>query len=226
MRGVNAAFVTGSILGARAAHRYTRGVQDILLATNNPGKVEEFRRLLAGSGLKPVTPKEAGIALEVDEPGATYHENAIRKATAFALAGNCVALADDSGIEVDALGGRPGVRSARYGGPSLDDRGRVAHMLREMDSTPEAERGATYQAVVAIAWPDGDVRCFEGSQRGSIARAPRGQNGFGYDPIFLNADGRTNAELSAAEKDAVSHRGEAVRAAVAFLTGSDGTQQS
>lgn len=206
-------------LSAPVAHRYTRGVQDILLATNNPGKVEEFRRLLAGSGFRTVTPKEAGITLEVDEPGATYHENAILKATAFALAGGCLALADDSGIEVDALGGRPGVRSARYGGPALDDGGRIVLLLQRMESTADAHRGATYRAVVAIAWPDGDVRCFEGSQRGAISRAPRGTNGFGYDPVFVAADGRTNAELTAAEKDAVSHRGEAVRAAVAFLTG-------
>lgn len=194
-------------------------MQSILLATNNPGKVAEFQRLLAGSGYEAVTPAELGIALEVDEPGETYEENALLKARAFAEAGNCLALADDSGIEVDALSGRPGVRSARYGDPSLDDRGRVELMLRELASVPEEARGATYRAVVALAWPGGEARCFEGSQRGAIGRELRGTNGFGYDPIFVTPDGRTNAELSATEKDAISHRGAAVRAAVQYLRG-------
>jgi len=192
-------------------------VQRILLATNNPGKVEEFRRLITGSGYEPVTPAELGLSLDVDEPGETYEENAVLKAQAFARAGDCLALADDSGIEVDALDGRPGVRSARYGDATLDDRGRLELLLRETEAVPDGERGALYRAIVAIAWPDGEVRVFEGVQRGSLGREPRGTNGFGYDPIFLNPDGRTNAELSSAEKDAISHRGAAVRSALAFL---------
>lgn len=193
-------------------------MQRILLATNNPGKVREFRRLLPASEFDVVTPADLGISLDVDEPGATYEANAIFKARAFADAGGCLALADDSGIEVDALGGRPGVRSARYGDPSLDDAGRVTLMLREMADVPEGQRGAHYRAVVALAWPGGGVECFEGAQDGTIGYRERGENGFGYDPIFVIADGRTNAELSASEKDALSHRGAAVRAAAAFLS--------
>ncbi len=127
-----------------------------------------------------------------------------------------LALADDSGIEVDALGG-PGPRSARYGGSGLDDAGRTQLMLREMREVPDGERGARYRAVVAIAWLEGWVECFEGTWEGSIGRETRGENGFGYDPIFRTPDGRSAAELHAKEKDAVSHRGQAVRAASRWL---------
>ena len=193
----------------------------ILLATNNPGKVREFRRLIEGSGFKAVTPAEAGIVLDVDETGGSYEANALLKATAFAQAGNCLALADDSGIEVDALSGGPGMYSARYGGPELDDEGRVTLLLREVAKAPDGERGARYRAVVAVAWPVvGDAiesAVFEGVQAGTLARRPSGADGFGYDPIFVVAAGRTQAQLSAAEKDAISHRGQAVRKALAFL---------
>ena len=193
-------------------------VTRLLLATNNPGKVREFRRMLDGVVSEVLTPADLGIALDVDEYGATYAENATLKARAFAAAGGCVALADDSGLEVDVLGG-PGPRSARYGGPGLDDVGRTRLMLEEMREVPEGERSARYCAVVALAWPKGRVERFEGTWEGQIGRVFRGEGGFGYDPIFVTEDGRTAAELSAAEKDAVSHRGRAVRAAVAWLRG-------
>jgi len=188
-----------------------------LLATNNPGKVREFRRLLAGAPYEVVTPAEAGISLDVEETGSSYAENASLKATAFARAGECLALADDSGIEVDALDGGPGMYSARFGGPGLDDRGRTALLLEKLLDVPEPGRGARYRAVVALAWPGGDVQLFEGVQEGSIGRAPRGERGFGYDPVFVIADGRVQAEISDEEKDAISHRGKAVRAAIAWL---------
>ena len=189
----------------------------LLLATNNPGKVREFRRLLAGAPYEVVTPAEAGISLDVEETGSSYAENASLKATAFARAGECLALADDSGIEVDALDGGPGMYSARFGGPGLDDRGRTALLLEKLLDVPEPGRGARYRAVVALAWPGGDVQLFEGVQEGAIGRAPRGERGFGYDPVFVIADGRVQAEISDEEKDAISHRGKAVRAAVAWL---------
>ncbi len=189
----------------------------LLLATNNPGKVREFRRLLAGAPYEVVTPAEAGISLDVEETGSSYAENASLKATAFARAGECLALADDSGIEVDALDGGPGMYSARFGGPGLDDRGRTALLLEKLLDVPEPGRGARYRAVVALAWPGGDVQLFEGVQEGSIGRAPRGERGFGYDPVFVIADGRVQAEISDEEKDAISHRGKAVRAAIAWL---------
>ena len=188
----------------------------LLLGTNNPGKVREFRRLLAGSGYDVVTPAGLGLSLDVDETGSTYAENAAAKARAFASAADCLALADDSGIEVDALDGRPGMYSARYGTPGLDDAGRTALLVHELTGIPNDRRTGRYRAVVAVASPGGDVKLFEGVQEGRIAHLPRGARGFGYDPVFL-VDGRTQAELSDAEKDAISHRGQAVRAAREYL---------
>ena len=193
------------------------GVRRLLLATNNPGKVREFRRLLAGLPFAVVTPHELGIALDVVEDGASYAENAAKKARAFAAAGRCLALADDSGIEVDALGGGPGMYSARYGGPGLDDAGRLDLLLHELAGVPDGERAARYRAVVAVAHPDGRVHLSEATFEGRIGREKRGERGFGYDPAFVVPGGRTGAELSDEEKDAVSHRGKAVRDAAAYL---------
>lgn len=193
------------------------GKRRLLLATNNPGKVREFRRLLAAGPFEVVTLAEAGIALEVDETGSTYAENALLKAEAFARAGDCLALADDSGIEVDALDGGPGMYSARFGGPGLDDRGRTALLLEKLAGVEFSNRSARYRAIVAVAWPGGQPRTFEGVQEGSIGLAPRGERGFGYDPVFITADGRVQAEIDDEEKDRISHRGQAVRAALAWL---------
>lgn len=191
----------------------------LLLATNNPGKVAELRRLLGGIGYEIVTPGELGIPFTVEETAESYRENAVAKARAAARAGGCLALADDSGLEVDALGGRPGVHSARYGGDGLDDRARVELLLRELEGVPDALRTARFRAVVVIAGPADEVlQVFEGVAEGSIAREPRGTGGFGYDPVFLvRGLGKTMAELTPEEKDAVSHRGQAVRAAAAWL---------
>jgi XTP/dITP diphosphohydrolase len=190
----------------------------LLLATSNPGKVREMRRLLAGVPVDVITPADLSLDLEVDEDGATYAENAARKARAYAEAAGLVALADDSGLEVDALAGRPGLHSARYGAPGLDDADRTALLLTELRTIPDGRRTARYRAVVAVAWPGGRVEYFCGSQEGTIARETRGKGGFGYDPIFVTRDGRTAAELDEQEKDAVSHRGQAMRAAVEFLS--------
>lgn len=189
----------------------------LLLATNNPGKVREFKRLLDDIPYDVVTPADLGIALEPEEHGATYDENAAAKARAFAQAGGCLALADDSGIEVDALGGDPGPRSARFGGPGLDDAGRTRLLLEKMAGVPEGRRGARYRAVVAVADPGGHVELFEGVFEGRIGYECRGTRGFGYDPVFVTADGRTAAELSDKEKDAISHRGQAMQAAAEYL---------
>ena len=197
-----------------------RTLPTILLATNNPGKVREFRRLLEPFGFAVRTPSEAGVSLDVEETGTTYAENAILKARAFAEAGHCLALADDSGIEVDALEGGPGMFSARYGGPGLDDVGRTALLLRELQAIPPAGRGARYRAIVALAWPSATGResiTFEGVQEGRIALSPIGEGGFGYDPIFLVDSDRTQAQITDAEKDDISHRGQAVRAAARWL---------
>ncbi len=192
-------------------------VRRLLLATNNPGKVREFRRLLANVPFEVVTPADAGIALEVDETGSSYSENAVLKARAFASAGGCLALADDSGIEVDALQGAPGMYSARFGGPGLDDPERTALLLEKMRGLSGGQRGARYRAVVAIATPGGETRCFEGVQEGTIGFETRGERGFGYDPVFLVDGERAQAEISDEEKDRISHRGKAVRAAVEWL---------
>lgn len=193
----------------------------ILLATNNPGKVREFRRLLEPFGFVAVTPAEAGVAVEVEEDGQSYAENAILKARAFAGASGMTALADDSGIEVDALGGGPGMYSARYGGAGLDDRGRVELLLRELRDIAPEQRTARYRAVVAVAFGDNGSPpvTFEGVQEGRIGFAPRGERGFGYDPVFLLADGRTQAEATDEEKDEISHRAQAVKAAARYLLG-------
>jgi XTP/dITP diphosphohydrolase len=189
----------------------------LLLATNNPGKVREFRRLLDGVPFEIVTPADLGLALEVEEDGSSYSENAALKARAFAKAGDSLALADDSGIEVDALGGKPGMHSARYGGPGLDDVGRTQLLLRELEGVAESERGARYRAVVAVADPSGGLHTFEATFEGRIGHEFRGERGFGYDPVFVTEGGRTAAELSDDEKDAVSHRGKAVRLAADYL---------
>lgn len=192
--------------------------KQILLATNNLGKVREFRRLLAGAPFEVSTPAELGISLDVEETGSSYAENAALKARAYAEAGKCLALADDSGIEVDALDGRPGMYSARYGGPGLDDVERTALLLREMDGIEPEHRTARYRAVVALAWPGTEApQLFEGVQEGTIGFEPQGERGFGYDPVFLVDAHRTQAQISDEEKDTISHRGQAVRAAVAWL---------
>ncbi|MEZ4491885.1 MAG: RdgB/HAM1 family non-canonical purine NTP pyrophosphatase [Dehalococcoidia bacterium] len=192
-------------------------MRSLLLATNNPGKVREFTRLLAGLPFQVVTPEDRGINVTVDETGSTYEQNARLKAEAFARAGDCLALADDSGLEVDALGGAPGLHSARYGGEGLDDRGRVILLLHNLKGLPPDRRKARFRAVVVVAGCGTEARSFEGVFEGAIADAPRGNDGFGYDPVFLLPDGRTAAELPPGEKDRLSHRGIAVRKAAAYL---------
>ena len=190
----------------------------LLIATNNAGKVAEFRQLLDGCGWEIVTPAELGIALDVDETGQTYLENATIKAVAFAKASGITALADDSGLEVDALDGRPGILSARYAGPDLTDVERAGELLKELAGVPDEERTARFRCVIAIARNEDDVRSVEGMVEGEIARTPRGKNGFGYDPVFLLPDrGMTAAELTPDEKHAVSHRGVAARKARILL---------
>jgi len=190
----------------------------LLVATNNRGKAAEFRTLLAGCGWEIVTPADVGLDLDVEESGPDYATNAKIKAEAFAAAGGLLALADDSGIEIDALGGLPGVLSARYAGPDGTDADRVARVLAEMKEVPPEKRQARFVCVIALAGPDGRVRFAEGECEGIVAEAPRGDDGFGYDPIFyLPEKGRTMAELPSEEKNAVSHRGRAARKACVLL---------
>lgn len=153
-----------------------------------------------------------------DETADTYAGNALIKARAAAGLTGCLVLADDSGLEVDALGGAPGLRSARYGGPGLDDAGRVRLLLDALRAVPAAERTARFRCVIALVEPDGRERLVKGTVEGRIAEAPRGKGGFGYDPVFFYPPlGRTLAELSEAEKARVSHRARAVAGARELL---------
>lgn len=187
----------------------------LLVATTNHGKQREFRRLLRSLAAQIVTPDDLGLALAVEEPFDTYAANAIAKADAWCRASGLLTLADDSGIEVAALGWGPGVRSARYGGPDVADR--TAHLLTAVAAA--SDRRARMVCDLAVAAP-GDpphVTVVEGVVEGSVAKAPRGNGGFGYDPIFLLPRGVTTAELPEGEKDALSHRGRAVAAALPLL---------
>lgn len=190
----------------------------LLLATNNAGKIAELRALLEPAGWTALHPAGLGLRLDVEETGSSYAENATLKARAFAHAANLLAMADDSGLEVDALDGRPGVFSARYGGADTPHQEKIRLLLEELRDVPDARRIARFRAVVVIATPDGDAWQAEGTVEGCIAHAPRGAGGFGYDPIFLLPDrGLTMAELPEAEKNGISHRARAVRAALPLL---------
>jgi XTP/dITP diphosphohydrolase len=214
---------------------------DLLFGTTNPGKLRELKRLVAGVPLRVVSAEDLGRALpEVEEDGVTFRQNAEKKASAYARLTGLHALADDSGLCVDALGGAPGVHSARWSamddglaspacaiaevgprelGPELSraarDEANNDKLLRLLEGVPDNLRGAAYVAVLALARPDGTIADqLEGTCRGRIGRARRGSGGFGYDPLFLpdGQRGRSMAELDAAEKDAISHRGAAFRA--------------
>ena len=190
---------------------------NLLLGTTNRGKLAEFQRLLAPIRL--VSPDDLGLQLTVIENGDTFAANARLKAEAFAAASGSVALADDSGLEVDALDGDPGVRSARYGGAGLDDAGRCALLLESIRQTRrQEERSARFRCCLAVVAPDGRRCTAEGLCEGYIADAAAGRGGFGYDPVFyLPAYGRTIAQLEPSEKDAISHRARAVSALLAVL---------
>lgn len=184
----------------------------LLVATHNAGKLREFRQLLAP--LELVSATVLAPDLQVEETGHTFAENAALKARAFALASGLIALADDSGLEVDALDGAPGVLSARYGGPHLDDAGRCGLLLEKLRPFPDpAQRTARFRCCL-VAWaPDGRHCQAEGVCEGIIAPAPAGEDGFGYDPLFLvTAHRQTMAQLSPQLKNQLSHRGRALRA--------------
>lgn len=193
----------------------------LLIATHNPGKVREYRALLADLPLEVTYLDAEGIAFEAPESGATFAENAIQKALTYARASGLLTWADDSGLEVDALGGAPGVTSARYGAPAVhDDQGRYRLLLSALAGVTPLQRTARFRCVVALATPGGVVRTAQGTCEGRIALAPRGQHGFGYDPVFLLADldfQQTMAELDPDTKNQISHRGRAARAAKQLL---------
>jgi XTP/dITP diphosphohydrolase len=190
----------------------------LLIATENPGKVKEFLELLTGLDVELVTPTSLGLDLKVVEDGSTYAENAGKKAREYSQASGLIALADDSGLEVDALGGAPGLYSARYAPqPDATDADRRALLLKNLQGQPRPWT-AHFHATVAIGTPDGQVVFADGNCYGEILPQERGDNGFGYDPIFLlPTTGSTMAELSMDEKNRLSHRALAVKNAKKLL---------
>ena len=190
----------------------------LVLATHNRHKVVELRRILADAGLGDIEVLSAddlpGLP-DVAETGTTFAENALLKAHAVAAATGLPAVADDSGLCVAVLGGSPGVFSARWAGRHGDDRANLELLLAQISDVPDDRRVGWFMCAAALALPDGREHVAEGRLNGSVVRAPRGTNGFGYDPVFVpEGETRTTAELSDGEKDAISHRGRALRALV------------
>ena len=195
----------------------------LLLATRNVGKLAELRRILEeelgpAAGIEVVGLADVPEYPEAPETGATFAENALAKARDAVAATGLPAVADDSGLTVDALGGMPGVLSARWVGRHGDDQGNLELVLGQLVDVPDERRGAAFVCAAALVTPDGTETVARGEWRGRVIREPRGANGFGYDPIFVpGGEERTSAELSAAEKDAASHRGRAFRALLPAL---------
>ena len=182
-----------------------------VLATHNPGKLREMAAILGQYGVEVVSPADVGITVDVDETGTTFAENAMLKAKAICAAADLPAIADDSGLCVDALNGGPGVYSARYGGEGLDDKGRYTLLLQNMRG--QTTRAAHFACAIACAFPNGDELTAEGHCDGTIAFAPMGEGGFGYDPVFFVPEkAKTFGQLTAEEKSAISHRGKALKA--------------
>ena len=199
-----------------------------MIATGNPGKLREYQQLLNGAAFELVSLGHLGITQEVDETGVTFYENARLKALAYGAMSGLPTLADDSGLEVNALGGDPGVRSARYGGDACNsDEDRVRLLLENMRDVPWEQRMARFRCVIAVSFPSGlstsedgqeDLEYMVGSVAGMIQYGPMGDEGFGYDPVFyLPSYGRTMSQLTLAEKNRVSHRADAARKALGWL---------
>ena len=187
----------------------------LVLASKNEKKLKEMREILSGMGVEVCLQADAGVDVEVEETGSTFEENSMLKARAVMEASGLPAIADDSGLCVAALNGAPGVYSARYGGPELDDAGRYRLLLANMQGQP---RGAKFVSVITCCFPNGDVLTARGECAGTIAYAPQGEGGFGYDPVFFVPSlKKTFAQLTPEEKNAISHRGKALTAFQAKL---------
>ncbi len=194
---------------------------EVVLATRNAKKLAELARILDEAGLAVALRTVADFAdvPEVDETGVTFAENALLKARAVAAATGLPAVADDSGLCVDALNGMPGILSARWAGGHGDDEANLDLVLGQLADVPDDRRGANFTCAAALALPDGKAEVVEGRILGSLLHERRGEHGFGYDPIFVpTGHDRTTAQMSAAEKDAISHRGQALRALVPALS--------
>lgn len=189
-----------------------------VLATENPGKIVEIRKLLSMYGIDIVTRNELGIDLNVEETGTTFFENALIKAKAICGVAGLPAIADDSGLEVEALGGEPGVYTSSFGGEGLNESARCKYLLMKLRNTEH--RNAKFVCCIVCAFPDGEIISASGECYGKIAKEPRGTNGFGYDPVFIaEGMGVTMAELDADMKDKISHRGKALDGFVRQILG-------
>ena len=191
----------------------------LLIATHNKGKVQEYRHLLGDLPLELVSLDDVGISADVEETGSTFLENAWLKARTYSGLGGILTLSDDSGLEVDALGGQPGIHSARYGGESCQsDEDRISLLLSNMKDVPWPRRTARFRCCIAICQPEGEELSVVGSVAGMIQYEPKGSEGFGYDPVFyLPSFGRTMSELSMEVKNRISHRGDATGRTVKAL---------
>ena len=190
----------------------------LLIATHNRGKLIEYQEMLADLPFELVTLDDVGIRDDIEENGATFAENARAKAFEYARRSGLLTLADDSGLEVAALGGEPGVHSKRYAGENKNDPDRIAFLLDKLRGVPRDQRAARFRCAIAIATPRGELHECDGTCEGLIEFTPRGTNGFGYDPVFLFPErGRTMAELSSEEKNKVSHRARATEHARPML---------
>ncbi len=185
---------------------------DFLIATHNMKKREELHRILAPLGVSVFLDYEKGISLtDVEETGETFEENAFLKARSGCKESGMPCIADDSGLMVDALDGRPGVYSARYMGENTPYPEKMAHLIKELDGVPDEKRSARFVSCAAVVFPDGREFSVTGVCEGAIGYEPKGENGFGFDPVFMVGE-RSFAQLSAEEKDAISHRGNSLRA--------------
>ncbi len=195
-------------------------LRELLIATRNPHKVQELAQILAGVSIVLRSLADLGIPDEVEETGISYAENAILKAVTYARLSGIRSLADDSGLEVESLGGEPGLRSARYAGEGVPNQDRIAKLLGKLQGVPWEQRKARFVCVIAVADPEGVPLLFEGTCDGVIAFEPKGEGGFGYDPVFYMPEfGCTMAELPEKVKNRVSHRARAAQAAVPHLLG-------
>lgn len=193
-------------------------MRDLLLATTNEDKLEEYRTIFADLPYRLLSLQDIQLNMDVEETGATFAENAELKARAYAQASGLLALADDSGLEIDALGGAPGVFSARFAGRDTSYQERFRLILERLEGLPVEERGARFRCAIVLAEPSGYTRLVEGVIAGVIAEAPRGEHGFGYDPIFLVPEiDKTTAELTPENKHRISHRGRAAQLARILL---------
>ncbi|MBG8576197.1 nucleoside-triphosphate diphosphatase [Bacillus subtilis] len=187
-------------------------MKEAIIATHNPGKVKEFKEILEPRGYDVKSLAEIGFTEEIEETGHTFEENAILKAEAVAKAVNKMVIADDSGLSIDNLGGRPGVYSARYAGEQKDDQANIEKVLSELKGIEKEQRTARFHCALAVSIPGEETKTVEGHVEGYIAEEPRGEYGFGYDPIFIVKDkDKTMAELTSDEKNKISHRADALK---------------